>query len=240
MIAASASGCCKSGADTTALDEVCPGKYSGLTLFQRSGQATCSCAAGAATGSVWGSDIYTTDSSICGAAVHAGVIPASGGKVTVSSAPGCQTYAGTTRNGITTSDWWPYKDSFYFAGKGDGKCPAPKPAATSAPATGDMCPTHFKEVPGLSATTELTCKCDTVRIVGPVWGTDIYTQDSSVCRAAVHAGEIPATGGTVKAKAAPGCKKYTATNRNGVASSSWGQYDNSFYFPNKGSGTCAR
>jgi hypothetical protein len=73
---------------------------------------------------------------------------------------------------------------------------------------------------------------------GSVWGTDIYTQDSSICRAAVHAGVIAVGGGSVTAKAASGCKSYGGTSRGGVQSSDWGEYDASFYFPSKGTGTC--
>jgi hypothetical protein len=73
---------------------------------------------------------------------------------------------------------------------------------------------------------------------GSVWGTDIYTQDSSICRAAVHAGVITTAGGSVTAKAAAGCKSYKGGVRGGVESSDWGEYDTSFYFPSKGTGTC--
>jgi hypothetical protein len=93
-------------------------------------------------------------------------------------------------------------------------------------------------VPGLGATTTITCTCNAGASAGPLWGTDIYTQDSSICKAAVHAGVIPASGGTVTAKAAVGCQSYASTERNGVSSDKWGQYDASFYFPAKGSGVC--
>jgi len=222
-IALSMQGCCKGG-------DSCPSRYTDLPADKRSGEASCTCAAGAATGAVWGTDIYTTDSSICAAAAHAGVIPASGGTVKLKSASGCPSYRGVARNGITSGDWGSYDNSFYFVGQGTGKCTA----ATAS----DACPARFRDVPGLSAATELTCKCSAASASGSVWGTDIYTQDSSVCAAAVHAGEIPATGGTVKAKAAAGCKSYKGTTRNGISTSEWGTYDNSFYFPKKGTGAC--
>ncbi len=62
---------------------------------------------------VWGSDVYTQDSSICTAAVHAGVITlADGGIVTIEFRPGRLTYGSTVRNGIKTSTYGEYPHSF--------------------------------------------------------------------------------------------------------------------------------
>ncbi len=214
-------GCCK-GADKT-----CPSRYAELPSGDQKGETTCSCPSGA-SGLVWGTDIYTTDSSICAAARHAGAMPVSGGPVKVSPAPGCPSYEGSTRNGVTSREWGAYETSFYFPGHGTGRCQA-------LPA---KCPVTFKSIPGVNASTELTCKCDASQIAGSVWGSDIYTQDSSICNAAVHAGEIQRSGGMVKVKAAAGCKTYKGTTRNGVTTGDWGPYESSFYFPNRGTGSC--
>ena len=66
------------------------------------------------TGSViWGSDIYTGDSSICTAAVHAGVITLErGGVVTLEFRPGRAIYGSTIRNGITSNTFGEYSRSF--------------------------------------------------------------------------------------------------------------------------------
>ncbi len=62
---------------------------------------------------IWGSDIYTLDSSICTAAVHAGLFTlASGGVVTVEFRPGRLTYGSTVRNGITSRTYGEYPHSF--------------------------------------------------------------------------------------------------------------------------------
>ena len=62
---------------------------------------------------IYGSDVYTIDSSICTAAVHAGIITLEGGgDVTVEIRPGRQLYGSTTRNGIKSSTWGPYDHSF--------------------------------------------------------------------------------------------------------------------------------
>lgn len=62
---------------------------------------------------VWGTDIYTNDSSVCLAAAHAGVITlADGGMVQVTMLPGEESYEGTERNGVTTNDYGEWGDSF--------------------------------------------------------------------------------------------------------------------------------
>jgi LCCL domain/Cohesin domain len=64
-----------------------------------------------------------------------------------------------------------------------------------------------------------------------LWGTDLYTDDSSICTAAVHAGLITtARGGTVTIEIRPGASSYTGSPRNGVTSASWGSWDGSFVF----------
>lgn len=63
-----------------------------------------------------------------------------------------------------------------------------------------------------------------------IWGTDIYTDDSSICTAAVHAGAITPNGGAVTIEMLPGQASYTGSNRNGVNSANWGNYPSSFRF----------
>ncbi len=62
-----------------------------------------------------------------------------------------------------------------------------------------------------------------------VWGTGVYTDDSSVCAAGVHAGLITfARGGTVVIEIRPGRSSYTGSTRNGVSSKSYGSWGGSF------------
>ena len=70
---------------------------------------------GEAAGPLWGTDVYTDDSSICQAAVHAGAIPRSGGPVRVQAAPRQESYAGSERNGVTSQDYGAWEGSFGFA-----------------------------------------------------------------------------------------------------------------------------
>ncbi|HSN31020.1 MAG TPA: LCCL domain-containing protein [Kofleriaceae bacterium] len=223
---------CKAGAAPPAAP-ACPSTFKDLGTT--TGDTRCTCSAASAKGSVWGVDTYTQDSSLCAAAVHAGAIPASGGEVTVRPAAGCQTYAGLPRNGITSASWGNYPGSFYFVGKGNGACQGVA-AAPAAPVA--ACPSTFKDIPGVSASTQLVCDCKATPPTS-VWGSGIYTQDSSICGAAVHAGVIPTTGGQVTVKAAPGCAKYDGSSQNGITTQGWGAYAGSFYFPSAGEAHCA-
>ena len=66
-----------------------------------------------ASGTLWGTDVYTHDSSICAAAVHAGAITLDdGGLVTITYLPGQESYEGSERNGITTLDYGVWGGSF--------------------------------------------------------------------------------------------------------------------------------
>lgn len=73
---------------------------------------TCPVNCAAASASIWGTDLYTTDSSICKAAIHAAVIRNNGGPVRVKTAPGQGAYTGSVRNGVTTNSWGSYRQSF--------------------------------------------------------------------------------------------------------------------------------
>jgi hypothetical protein len=75
----------------------------------------CPPGGGANLGTVWGTDLYTYDSSVCIAAVHAGLITfANGGRVTFEMRPGASRYPGTTRNGVASKEWGAYGGSFAF------------------------------------------------------------------------------------------------------------------------------
>jgi LCCL domain len=89
---------------------------------------------------VWGTDVYRSDSGICPAAVHAGVITLdAGGRVTVTLMPKQETFVGSVRNGISTQTWtdWdfrsygqPYKVT---PGAIDVTAPASTPAIGAGP-----------------------------------------------------------------------------------------------------------
>jgi hypothetical protein len=65
------------------------------------------------SGSVWGSDVYTTDSLLATVAIHAGVLKSGEtGIVKVTILPGQNSYVGSTRNGVSTSGYGVYPSSY--------------------------------------------------------------------------------------------------------------------------------
>ena len=71
------------------------------------------CPAYGSAGTVWGTGVYTYDSSVCTAAVLEGRITlAGGGKVVIEVLPGRGSYQGSTRNGITSNSYGSYSGSF--------------------------------------------------------------------------------------------------------------------------------
>ena len=182
----------------------------------------CICPAIAPAGSVWGSEIYTADSSVCTAARHAGYIGRQGGPVRLRMLPGAERYPGSTRNGISSSDFARFDSSFRF--EGERMPPAVAPQTSSI----DLCPNTMRSFAGSSET--LRCVCPAGAVAASVWGSDAYTADSSVCTAARHAGAIARRGGEVTIRMLPGLPRYPGTTRNGVSTSNFGAFEASYRF----------
>lgn len=73
---------------------------------------TCRCIGPERFLMVWGSDPYRANSAICSAAIHAGVLPASGiGVVHLIGVPMGEAALGSIRNGVSTYNW-----DFFFEG----------------------------------------------------------------------------------------------------------------------------
>jgi hypothetical protein len=177
-----------------------------------SGDYDIKCPAGCETmASVWGTGWYTTDSAVCRAAIHAGAIEADeGGVITVAIEKGLAAYAGTMKKGVQTSSWGSYGSSFSINGSKNGN---------DAVDDTITCSDTLARFPGKKT---ITAKCPKGCTAGTVYGTDIYTSDSSICVAAVHAGVFDAAdGGEVKIRALPGKSSYKGSTRNGVKTLSW-------------------
>ncbi len=61
-----------------------------------------------------------------------------------------------------------------------------------------------------------------------LWGTGVYTDDSSVCSAAIHNGIVTSEGGVFSLVVLPGRDSYQATQRHGITSSTWARWGRSF------------
>ena len=195
------------------------------SLNGKDGQTlTLACSPGGTAGPVWGSDIYTYDSSVCTAAVHSGLISFErGGTVTVELRPGRPIYGCSERNGVTTSPYGPYGHSFVFK--------APNTEALVREAE-DQTPVLWNTSAGM-VTFEpgktFKFKCPAGGAESSVWGTDIYTRDSSICNAAVHAGKLKMeSGGPVTIELRPGESAYKGSTRNGIKTNDYEEYGASF------------
>jgi hypothetical protein len=174
--------------------------------------------------SVWGAGTYTDDSSICTAAVQSGLITFDdGGTVTYQIAPGQAEYDAGTANGVTSSRYGAFEGSFTFPDAPPGSIDfALGPESWSRNAT---------EYRGRDDE-QITVGCAAGGPVGSAWGTGTYTDDSSICTAAVHSGVITvAEGGNVVITIRPGQSSYQGSAANGVTTSDYGSFEGSFTFP---------
>jgi hypothetical protein len=201
------------------------------------------------TGNTWGTDVYTADSGICRAGIHAGAISPAGGLFTVQIQPGRAAYRGSARNGVQSSDYGNYPRSYAVFG-GQPMAAQGYPPATAQPGPPGYPPQQ--QAPGYPPAAappqviEAGCSYNATQIQdgvgsthvvncpagcasqGNVWGTDVYTADSGICRAAVHAGLLSDAGGNVAVTVEPGRPAYRGTTRNGIQSSDYGNYPKSF------------
>ncbi len=179
------------------------------------------------TGATWGTDVYTADSPICRAAIHAGHIREHGGEVTVILEPGRPAYRGSARNGVQSSDYGSYRGSYRFEGPVIAAPPPPPVTAQLIEAGCSFDANQIKGDPG--SMHRISCPAD-CRNTGSTWGTDVYTADSTICRAAIHAGLVTDRGGEVTVILEPGRPAYRGTARNGIRSSDYGSYRASYRF----------
>jgi len=218
-------------------------------VFQISCPANCD-----QSGGLWGSDVYTADSGICRAAIHAGLISPAGGVVAVRLEPGRPAYRGSTRNGIQSSDYGQYPKSYVLFPSGGQAAAPPPPAQYPPPAQVPPPPPAYAQpapaayAPPPAQVVEAGCSFTAGQLRGDVgsshlvncppgcfgaggglWGSDAYTGDSRVCRAAIHAGLITDAGGTFVVTLDPGRPAYRGSIRNNVHSSDYGQYPKSFH-----------
>ncbi len=171
---------------------------------------------GASSGSIWGTGSYTHDSSLAAAAVHAGALRAGEwGVVDVTVLPGQSSYKGSSANGVTSGSYGSYSASYQVSRNiSKGMYVLPDPDGM----------TQFRDRRGEVLYFRVT---GTER--GSVWGTEVYTDDSELAAAAVHAGLLKeGETGIIGVMFLPGQDKYVGSTRNGVKSSDFWQYGGSY------------
>jgi len=180
---------------------------------------------------IWGTGVYTDDSSIGTAAVHMGLITfAQGGKVTIEIRAGYESYEGSSLNGVSSDAYGAWDASFVFIDANGNVVSPQKPSSTAIEIPGaewGTNATQWEFKPGLRYSVTLPPGGS----AGTVWGTDIYTNDSCIGTAAVHAGLITFNaGGKVTLELVEGKPSYEGSTRNGVTSSSYGNWGGSYRF----------
>lgn len=91
------------------------------------------------------------------------------------------------------------------------------------------CSLAARDVPGEEGQKRFVkCPAGCLASYHAVWGTEVYSDDSSVCAAAIHAGAIGPEGGLALFDFLPGRQQYEASTRAGVQSRSWGWWARSF------------
>jgi hypothetical protein len=164
-------------------------------------------------------NIYTDDSPLSVAAVHAGLLKVKETKLikvkVLSPATG---FPSITRNGITSESSDSSDGSYQLLApeKGD---------IANAPST----MSQFMGKNGVVFTFRVKAHKE-----GPIWGggrDSVYTSDSEIATAAIHAGVLKAgETGIVKLMMLPGRKSYPAVTRNGLTSHSFDSWDASYKF----------
>ena len=164
---------------------------------------------------VWGTDVYTFDSSVCLSAIHAGILQRQRiGVVTFTMGPGAAAFRASTRNGVTSKSYAAYGSTFSFDASGE-------PGRIDGGTT-------LKEPTGFTGSVVVVCPP-----IGDypynIWGTDVYADASSICRAAVHSGLITAAaGGPVNVTPGGAQTAFQGSTRNGVTTQSYVQWPTSF------------
>lgn len=174
-------------------------------------------------GSCYGGEdnIYTDDSPLSVAAVHAGLLKANETKlVKVKVMAARNSYPSINRNGITSEQ--------FDSSDGSYQLLAPSPE-------------EFANAP--STMSAFIGKYDMVFVFrvtgskeGPIWGgkDGVYTTDSEIATAAVHAGLVKSgQTGIVRIKMLPGRSSYSEFTSNGITSHGFGEWEGSYQFIKK-------
>lgn len=203
-------------------------------------QVVLTCPPNGSVAKVFGTDTYSADSSICTAAVHSGIInTANGGVVIVNIEPGQNSYSASNRNGISSFNDGRSQGSFSFANRqtnpgGSGQSNnsnRPNNSNTSNPVSEAIAWNTTAEDKAQSINQQFTFNCPSNGVIKKIWGSGTYTDDSSICTAAVHSGLITLQrGGDVTILIKPGQNSYRGTSNNGVTSRNEGSAPASFSF----------
>ena len=187
---------------------------------------------GKTSGRIWGGsdNIYTDDSEIATAVVHAGVLSAGqSGTVRIKVLSGRSSYPSLSRNGVKSIQYGSWDGSYQILGGNASSSNSSNTQNTPTASNTRVAPLNMKEYKGNNGsvyTFQVTGKTS-----GRIWGgsDNIYTDDSEIATAVVHAGVLSAgQSGTVRIKILSGRSSYPSLSRNGVKSIQYGSWDGSY------------
>jgi beta-lactamase regulating signal transducer with metallopeptidase domain len=194
------------------------------------------------TGWLWGTDVYTLDSEVGAAAVHAGFLqPGEEGIATIRILPGRDRYSASMRNGLASSPFGSFIGSFAIE-RVEKIGPAEawesgRQAFFSLRRGGqadvllvDLVEAGNSQIMQMRGSIGETLELDvTGSVEGTIWGTDVYTGDSPVEVAAVHAGLLrPGETGKIRVTIMRGRPRYESSRRNGIMSEAFDSFDFSY------------
>lgn len=190
-----------------------------MTSFRgRYGEAFKFLVQGTDTGKFWGTEIYTDDSRLSLAAVHSGSLQIGEyGIVEVTVLPGQDHYTGSAQNGVTSEDYGAWHGSYSLRRVSEETI-----IGIGQKDPGDLTP--YRERTGAVLRFSVTGSD-----WGSVWGTGVYTDDSTLAMVCVHAGllRIGETG-LIEVTLLPGLEEYEGSTQNGITSQSYGSWQWSY------------
>ena len=172
---------------------------------------------------IYGTNVYSSDSPICWAALHAGAVSRSGGRVTVQLNPGAKRYTGRKQNGLTSRDRPATKRSMVFVGASfaEALTPIQREYAPRVKWKTKFTATGLANRKLVGQRFVFKCPKAPANLRGRrVYGTDHYAFNSLICLAAVHAGRLTRGGGFVTVQLVEPAGKLVSSTRHGIESKS--------------------
>ncbi|XP_035284440.1 cysteine-rich secretory protein LCCL domain-containing 1b [Anguilla anguilla] len=162
---------------------------------------------------VIGSAYYDMQSSICGAGIHAGIVDNEGGWLDITRVGRKEHFTKSNKNGVQTLGKSESANSFTVS-------KVPVKAITCETTVAQLCP--FKKP--VRHCPRLYCPRNCLQMTSQhsrVIGTRVYSDKSSICRSAIHAGVVQNdSGGYLDVMPVDRRRQYISTHQNGVSSES--------------------
>jgi outer membrane protein OmpA-like peptidoglycan-associated protein len=203
--------------------DICPNNFNGFPMDSPALTCGCSAEQAKADDTIWGANPYSTTSSLCRAAVHAGTIGLEGGSIMVKPEPDIRYFPTLTRNGIESAS--KAEDNAFTVETSGGKTPAGPFELTASGLALDICPNNLINYPAEGPPLSCDCSTEQAKADDTIWGANPYSTTSSLCRAGVHAGVLGLEGGKIVVTPQGEAAVFPSVTRNGVESASKGKDD---------------